>query len=56
MIIDSNSDYVSVTVFLGFATWPHFSEMCEVTKGAWPSTLRYVIIIIFRWHPQVLAS
>ena len=34
MIIISNSNYVSVTVFLGFATWPHFNEMCEVTKGA----------------------
>ena len=46
MIIDRNSDYVSVTVFLGFATWPHFNEMFEVTKGAWPSTLCYVIIIM----------
>ena len=46
MIIVSNSNYVSITVFLGFATWPHFNEMCEVTKGAWPSTLCYVIIIM----------
>ena len=39
MIIVSNSNYVSVTVFLGFVTWPHFNEMCEVTKGAWPSNI-----------------
>ena len=38
MIIDSNSNYVSVTVFC-FVTWPHYNEMCEVTKGAWPSDI-----------------
>ena len=36
MIIVSNS---SVTVFLGFVTWAHFNEMCEVTKGLWPSDI-----------------
>ena len=39
MIIASKSNYISVTVSLGFVTWPHFNEMCEVTKGAWPSDI-----------------
>ena len=33
MIIVSNSNYVSVIIFLGFVTCQHFNEMCEVTKG-----------------------
>ena len=39
MIIVSNSNYVSVIIFLGFVTCSHFTEMCEVTKGAWPSDI-----------------
>ena len=27
------------SVFLGFVTWPHCNEMCEVKKGAWPSDI-----------------
>ena len=45
MIIVSNSNYVSVTGFLGFATWPHFNEMCEVTKGAWASDIEHLRLI-----------
>ena len=39
MIIVSNSNYVGVIILLGFVTCPHFNEMCEVTKGAWPSDI-----------------
>ena len=38
----SNFNYISVTVFLGFVTWPHFDKMCEVTKGAWPNDIEHV--------------
>ena len=39
MIIVSNSNYINVTIFLGFVTLAYFNEMYEVTKGAWPSDI-----------------
>ena len=45
MIIVSNFNYISVTIFLGFVTWPHFDEMCEVTKGAWPNDIEHLRLI-----------
>ena len=45
MIIVSNSNYVSVTIILDFVTCPHFNEMCEVTKGAWPSDIECLRLI-----------
>ena len=67
MIIVSNSNWVSVIIIFDFVTWPHFYEMCEVTKGAWPSdiakekfnnNLKVHCVIklslsykVFTWHP-----
>ena len=39
MIILSNSNYISVTVFLGFVTWPHFNDIYKATKDAWQSDI-----------------
>ena len=54
MIIVSNFNYISVTVFLGFVTWPHFDKMCEVTKGAWPNDIEHLRLISNYTPPATL--
>ena len=72
MIIVSNSNWVSVTIFFGLSLGHIFDKMYKATKGAWPSdiakeqfktNLKVHCIIklslshkVFRWHPGITGN
>ena len=50
MIIVSSSNYISVTIFFGLSLGHIFNEMCEVTKGAWPSDIAKEILTLTQMY------